>query len=307
MLGRIAVLVPVLALATPCLAGGEDIIIGVLESLPPRSATMLQRSYGATAAAEVRVAFAKRDGKWEAYRSDVGDLEGLKAAHGGFPRKVTWTITLDGKSRGQLESALPDRWLAYRDIGVQLIRSGSTAPRFGKPTAEFEPFDAPAPVYRPVVLVSRPRVSQPSQAQVRDPQEWKPAKLGHGDFTRALADFRRQVNIEDPQLKFGDGDVRPGKMYRSAAGEELFALAIRGRKPPADEVSGPAWGPHWFVANGADPIRFLGSELALIDAGDYDNDGQSEVVFMKVSYNFTGYVLFFDDFRQSVEFGWSYH
>jgi hypothetical protein len=308
MLSRIAaVLVPALAVATPALGGGEDVIIGILESLSPRSAAVLARSYGTSAAAEVRVAFAKRDGKWEAYRSDVSDLEELNAAHGSFPQKLTWTITLDGKPRGQIESALPNRWLAYRDIGVQLIRSGSMAPRFGKPTAEFEPFDADAPVYRPVVLVSQPRLSQSSQSQVRDPQEWKPAKLGHGDLTRALADFRRQVSIEDPQLQFGDGDVGPGKTYRSAAGEVLFALAIRTRKSPADEVPGPAWSPHWFVANGADPIRFLGSEMALIDAGDYDNNGRSEVVFMKVSYNFTGYVLFFDDFRQSVEFGWSSH
>ena len=309
MLSRIAVLAPVLAFATPALAGGEDTIVGILESLSPGSATELQRSYGTSASAEVRVAFAKRDGKWVAYRSDVGDLEELNAARRSFPQGVTWTITFDGKSRGRLESALPDRWLYYAHIGVQLIRPNSAVPRFGKPTADFEPFDANVPVYRPVVLVSRPQASQlqTSQLRVQDPQKWKPAKLGNGDLRRAFADFRRQVRTEDSGVEFSDGDVRPGKAYRSAAGEVLFALAIRGPKPPADGPPGPAWSPHWFVANGAGPIRFLGSEMALIDAGDYDNDGQSEVVFMKVGYNFTGYMLFFDDFRQSVEFGWSYH
>lgn len=305
MRGRIAVLVAVLAVATPALAGGEDVIIGVLESLSPHSAMMLQRSYGATATAEVRVAFTKRGGKWEAYRSDAGDLDGLNAAYRDFPHRVTWTIALDGKPRGQLESALPDRWLANSDIGLQLIRPGSTVPHFGKPTAEFEPFDAAAPVYRPVVLVSQPQGAP--QPHVRDPQEWKPDKLGDGDLTRALAEFRRQVNSEDPDVRFSDDDVKPVKVYRSAKGNALFSLAIRGRKRPADEVAGPAGSSHWFIASGTEPIRFLGSEMALIDAGDYDNDGQSEVVFMKVGYNFTGYVLFFDDFRQSVQFGWAYH
>lgn len=304
MLGRIAVLVPLLAAATPALGGGEDVIIGILENLSPHAATVLKRSYGTAATAQARVTFAKRDGKWQAYRSDVGDLDELNAAYRGFPQRLSWTIAFDGKSRGQLESALPDRWLAYGDIGMQLIRPGSAVPRFGKPTADFEPFDAHAPVYRPVVLVSQPRSSQP---QLRDPQKWKPAKLGDGDLAQALADFRRQVNREDPRLQFGDGDVRPIKVYRSADGKVLFALAIRGRKPPADEVHGPAWSPHWFVAGGSEPIRSLGSELSLIDAGDYDNDGQSEVVFMKVGYNFTGYVLFFDELRQSVEFGWVFH
>jgi hypothetical protein len=319
MLGRIAVLAPVLAFATPALAGGEDTIVGILESLSPGSAAELQRSYGTTVSAEVRVAFAKRDGKWVAYRSDVGDLEELNAARRSFPESVTWTITFDGKSRGRLESALPDRWLYYAHIGVQLIRPNSAVPRFGKPTADFEPFGADTPVYRPVVLVSQPQASQlqtsqlqtsqlqTSQLRVHDPQKWKPAKLGNGDLRRVLADFRRQVRTESSGVEFSDGDVRPDKVYRSAAGEVLFALAIRGPKPPADGPPGPAWSPHWFVANGAEPIRFLGSEMALIDAGDYDNDGQSEVVFLKVSYNFTGYMLFFDDFRQSVEFGWSYH
>jgi hypothetical protein len=307
MLSRIAVLVPLLAFATSALADGEDTIVGILENVSPGAATALQQSYGPTASAVVRVAFAKRAGKWEAYRSGVSDLEELNAAHRGFPKSVTWTITLDGKSRGQLKSALPDRWLSYSHIGVQLIRPGGAVPRFGKPTADFEPFDAGAPVYRPVVLISQVGVPQSPQPEMQDPEKWKPAKLGNGELTRALADFRRQVNTEDPQLQFGGGDVRPGKAYRSAAGEVLFAVAIRDRKRSADEVPGPAWSPHWFVANGSDPIRFLGSEMALIDAGDYDNDGQSEVVFMKVGYNFTGYVLFFDNFHQSVEFGWSYH
>src|SRR5262249_25027707 len=151
--------------------------VGILESLSPGSATELQRSYGTTATAEVRVAFAKRDGKWVAYRSDVGDLEELNAARRSFPQSVTWTITFDGKSRGRLESALPDRWLYYAHIGVQLVRPGSAVPRFGKSTADFEPFDADAPVHRPVVLVSQPGVSQP---QVQDPQKWKPTKLGNG-------------------------------------------------------------------------------------------------------------------------------
>jgi len=250
---------PVLAFATPALAGGEDTIVGILESLSPGSATELRRSYGTTASAEVRVAFAKRDGKWVAYRSDVGDLEELNAARRSFPQGVTWTITFDGKSRGRLESALPDRWLYYAHIGVQLIRPNSAVPRFGKPTAEFDPFGADAPVYRPVVLVSQPQALQlqTSQLRVQDPQKWKPAKLGNGDLRRVLADFRRQVRTESSAVEFSDGDVRPGKAYRSAAGEVLFALAIRGPKPPADGPPGPAWSPALVCSqrHRPDPVR----------------------------------------------------
>jgi hypothetical protein len=50
-----------------------------------------------------------------------------------------------------------------------------------------------------------------------------------------------------------------------------------------------------------------GNELLLIDAGDYDGNGRSELVFRKSSYDYDGYVIYFDDFAKSAEFGWTYH
>jgi hypothetical protein len=303
MLSRIAiavVLLPIgLAWPLPAFAVDDDIFVGILESLSPGRAQELRRSYGSAAAADVRVAFVKRAGRWQAFPSDFGDLAELKTASRSFPQRVGWTIAFNGKPRGRVESELPEKWLAHRDVGVELIISAGKLPRFGPPAAEFEPFDGHGQVYRPLVLVSQP--------YVRDPEQWKPAKLDNGDLERALPDFRRQVSTSDASLDFKDRDVRAVKVYRSSAGEVLFALAIRGIKPPADEVPGSAWSPHWFVANGADPIRFLGSGLTLIDAGDYDNDGRSEIIFLKADYDFTGYVLFFDGLRQWAEFGWHYH
>lgn len=52
-------------------------------------------------------------------------------------------------------------------------------------------------------------------------------------------------------------------------------------------------------------MKFLGGGLALIDAGDDDGDGQSELGFAKSGYNDDGYVLFSDDFRAAAESGWS--
>jgi len=283
---RIAAVALLLAptFATSAVAADEDVVVGILENLSPERATGLRRSYGSGAAADVRVAFAKRAGRWEAFKSDVGDLDQLETASQDFPRKVAWTITFDGKPRGQLESASPNRWLAYRDIGIQVITSAGKVPRLGN---------------RPLVLAS--------QGDVRDPEQWRRAKLDDPDLRRGRAHFRTQVKTEDASLGFEDRDVQPVKAYRSKAGKVLFALAIRGRKSPADEVPSAAWSLHWFVADNADSIRFLGSELDLIDAGDYDRDGRSEVIFVKASYNANGYILFFDNFRQSAQFVGSDH
>ena len=53
--------------------------------------------------------------------------------------------------------------------------------------------------------------------------------------------------------------------------------------------------------------RASSTATSRIDAGDYDNDGHSELIFAKPGYNYDGYVLYDDDLRHPVEFGWSYH
>jgi hypothetical protein len=54
-------------------------------------------------------------------------------------------------------------------------------------------------------------------------------------------------------------------------------------------------------------VRFLSSNMWLVDAGDYDNDGKSELVFSIDDYNRGGYKLFYDDFKQEAVFEFNYH
>jgi hypothetical protein len=45
----------------------------------------------------------------------------------------------------------------------------------------------------------------------------------------------------------------------------------------------------------------------LVDAGDDDKDGKSELVFSISRYNSGGYVLFYDDFKKRAIFQFSNH
>ena len=51
----------------------------------------------------------------------------------------------------------------------------------------------------------------------------------------------------------------------------------------------------------------LGQGMWLVDAGDYDNDGKSELVFAIDRYNQGGYELFADDFKSHAASHFSYH
>jgi hypothetical protein len=63
----------------------------------------------------------------------------------------------------------------------------------------------------------------------------------------------------------------------------------------------------WFAVDPSRSVVYLDSGIWLVDAGDYDNDGKSELVFSINRDNEGGYDLFYDDFKKRVVFEFNYH
>lgn len=59
--------------------------------------------------------------------------------------------------------------------------------------------------------------------------------------------------------------------------------------------------------NSKGDLNFLGDELDYLEHGDFDNDGKDEFLFWYHIHNHDGYVLFYNDFKQTEEFKWMYH
>jgi hypothetical protein len=79
---------------------------------------------------------------------------------------------------------------------------------------------------------------------------------------------------------------------------------------PENECEGTAsdiLGVSWFHISKENSISFIGRDLTLVDAGDYDGDGESEVIFRQNEYNRNGYILFYNKFLDHVDFTWNYH
>ena len=275
----------------------DEVVLGVLEHPAPAQQQRLAAAYGTRVEAFVRVAFRKTAAGWQAFESQADGPAALKSAGERFPKRLDWTIAFDGKALGQVASTAPGEWKYYSDIGIELIAPGQPVPRIGKPDARFQPWEAETPVYRPLVLLTRPNVA--------DPDGWKPAALDGAGRARALAAFRAQVTRENPAFRFSDRNVGVAAAYRAHSGRMIVALRLDPKQNHDDGPPDEQWSIHWFVMD--DEPRFLDRDLALIDAGDYDGDGYSELIFAKSGYNYDGYVLYDDDLRHPVEFGWSYN
>ncbi|MGE5112747.1 MAG: hypothetical protein ACM3JB_17915 [Acidobacteriaceae bacterium] len=63
----------------------------------------------------------------------------------------------------------------------------------------------------------------------------------------------------------------------------------------------------WYVLVPDGQAHYLDSKMHLVDAGDYDNVGKSELIFSIDDCNRGGYKLFYEDFKQKAVFEFSYH
>ena len=246
----------------------------------------------------VRIVFRFQSGRWSAMPHQADDEEALAKLSKLYPAKVSWTVAFDGKKVGAAES-VQRTYASYGQVGTEDLTPDSTAPEITDGAEAFATWLGVSQ-FRPLVAISRPNFT--------DPDHWKPFRPPPEIGTQAHAAFHRAVPVlrcEDQEVPYTDDDILLlDNGYRSGAGDVLLAL----RATPSNdhcESNEDAWDSVWFLlARGT--FHFVGTGLTLLDAGDYDGDGISEIVFQSSGYNRDGYVLFHPGTKAKVEFGWSY-
>jgi hypothetical protein len=274
--------------------GAKQLLLGVLEE-PQCSKTKDIRA---------RVMFAYDGTGWHTLTSPDLDVS----------KQITnqeWTLGFDGKSLGTLmlndtsqNSPKPSDWYYSRDKLYSY--AGNVTPIVNRKKA-FGGWCDP-PQTRPLVLVSMPNVS--------DPEHWKPFPVGNDYKQKLYEAFKRAVgnviNCKDPYdnkgelFLYGVEDLNIHNGYRSSSDSALISIGLDLGKYRCDGPSDTSWAPQWFLIR-SDQITFIGNEMVLVDAGDYNGDGKSEILFWSSGYNKDGYILYFDNLRQKVEYKWSYH
>jgi hypothetical protein len=286
------------ALPTDALAQVQPTLVGILEDNPGHYA-------GDPHYRDVRVAFRREGAGWVAFPSNCPDQDCLKTIAAKFPAQVNWTISFDGKQVGQVVSRTPPSFDFYATVGQQEIVGTSDVPFVGKPSADFSGFQD-EPVLRPLVAVSKPNYS--------DPESWKPTRPTPeivvavrqsylARFPKIATCIARTIGREKARTASLGEAISVQKIYGS--NRNWFLVEAQSRYCDGGAIR--EFSSRWFVVTPEQQVRFIGSNMWLVDAGDYDNDGKSELVFSIDDYNRGGYKLFYDDFNKRVDFEFGYH
>lgn len=225
------------------------------------------------------------------------------------PPQLKWTVAFDGKKIGEVSSRAGSLGLTIEDVPVS---PAAALPVVGAPSSRFAGVlgGGPTKVRRPLVLVSKPYFS--------DPDRWKPStKLPDNVAALVRSAFRRDFphvsrckdeEVVEKEWNFPDSSLEIVTAY--ASNKKSFVAETRlnaGNCGYVDDPNDPLSDP-WFFVSEAGTVRHFGSFMSLLDAGDYDNDGRSELVFfLSQPEDMDGFVLFDADLREQGRLTWTYH
>ena len=283
------------------------VLVGVLEEIP-------SQDQGKPSTRAVRVAFQKVGDHWQAFPSDCGDPACLSQRPAQFPTQTTWTVTFDGKSLGQVTGRTPPKYAHYSEVGLQTIAAGDPIPSVGKRSNRYATWLG-GPFYRPLVTTSQPLF--------KDPDLWQPTHLSPATVSALYRKFREQypkvsncvdAHHNEVPWSYRDKDLHVGRAYASRSRWVLAQIDLGpyrcddiGSQTENTFVGDDPFTGQWYVVDPAGRVSFLGQGMDLLDAGDYDNDGRSELLFSTGGYNRGGYALLYDDFKKHVIFELGYH
>ena len=205
--------------------------------------------------------------------------------------KINWTICFDSKKIGTIASHNNQILSSRQYGGTHLIDDINTVPKIGKQSREFSGWIC-KPVYRPLIVNS-------SNFFI-DPENLKPYTPTKSDLGKVITTAQNN-NLNTNSINIYKYTVN--KSYKSIL-YKLISITFENNQK-AELLTGK-WKNIWFFIDSKE-CNYLDSDMLLIDAGDYDNDGKSEVIFKVERYNRDGYIIYFNFFKNKDEFFWGYH
>jgi hypothetical protein len=184
-------------------------------------------------------------------------------------------------------SERPPAFSAYSDIGLENLSAGAVPPKVLAGAADFSTWMG-TPRFRLLVAVSAPNY--------RDPDDWTPFDATTAARAQAIAMFRRQIALDvncggKTTRAYPDSAIQTvGRPQQSRTGDVLIAMRPDPRLDRCEGPAGDEWQSVWFLTEGG-KFRWIGNALTMLDIGDYNGAGASEVLFQYDGYDTDGYGL----------------
>lgn len=253
----------------------------------------------------VRFVFQNSGDGWKSRDPGCRDEACLANSAATWPPTAAWTIVHAGAVVGKVDATTPKAWTRYADVGTQQVASTAEIPKVGVPTRGW--VDSDQEFYRPLVAISRPTAS--------DPEGWKDAPLApvvlgtvQGAFTAQFNDVSNcesDGGTEFKPMKYKPADIAIAASYTSTTGWVVATSLLTDYR--CDGPPDSPFLPQTFAISPDLKIQYLGESLQLVDAGDFDGNGKSELLFAIQRGNTGGYELHFDDFAGHATFAYSHH
>ncbi|MDH5763739.1 MAG: hypothetical protein OEZ51_12205 [Nitrospinota bacterium] len=286
-------LIPIfLVLITFNFSYAEGILLGIAEDPNHSSETSLNP--------RVRVLFHKENDKWVALDS--------KDTQRKFElERVVWTIVFDGRILGSLVT-VDDMQLPYPDClwcfprdKVFRIEDINKFPKLENKHERFGDWKG-LPYHQPVLLVNDPNYKDKEQWKRFNPDQNILLKV----FPKVKEFMKEGFYCNGVKINPTINNFELYRSYKNISGEMLISVGISKKLLKNCYAAEDFYSGHiWFYLG--QEIKLIGDGLDLLDAGDYDSDGEVEFVFHYSGYNRDGYTLFDRSFEERYDYKWGYH
>lgn len=236
--------------------------IGVLEDWPTKDVHKADQPVSYEA--RVRPLFVKMDhGFWQA-----APKPGDKDPPATLPKSFSWDVCFSGRGEGSLTASMND---VAPPSPPYALRAEDRAPWRTRRSLDYAGWIS-EPVYKPIIL------SSSLNSSCKDPEKWR---MGTGDKARQhLARMIELTNDElkkqDPNVKINAATAKVPKAWGTQKHGRFAVLRAKTATPGIKDVSAT------FYITDKGP-QFIGFDALMIDAGDFDSDGVTEVIFKQRS------------------------
>jgi hypothetical protein len=238
----------------------------------------------------VRPLFVKTNAGWQA--ADADHTRSLSTA-------TQWTLALDGRMVGTLST---DGMLA--DTPLLALAAKQTLPQVANAQQRFGGWCS-TPERRPLAASST--------GAFADPDQWKPYSPTAKQAQALLSQYQAAVGASVTTCEgettrpwhYDATDLTAVGGFQDNKGRQIVGVSLDASKNQCDGPPEEGWQPQWFVLGEA--VRFIGSNLDLVEAVDFDADGASELLLWRTDYNQDGYLLLDSTLQTTQTVQWSYH